>query len=671
MSASSSKEGTPRRGPELRGPAGAHPRTEKPKNTGKTVLRLLSTLSKSLPSLIAAVLLMAVSAFAGILGTFYLKPLINGLVQGAALSGLARSLAVMAAVYGAGALSSYLGSRLMVGIAQNTSNRIRATLFNHLQDLPLSYFDAHTHGELMSRFTNDVDNVNLALEQSLSQAIISLITIAGAFVMMLVLSPVLTLSVVLMLAVMLFVVKTVGSKSSAHFRGQQKALGELNGYIEEMIGGQKVVKIFNREQDCCDAFEQKNEEFRLASTDAQTFAGILMPILGNLSYINYAVTAMLGALLGISGMMDLGTIAAFLQYTRSFAQPITQISNQMNLLLSALAGAERIFEVMDAPPEKDEGKTVLVLARRLQNGQLEAVPGDPFADFETSFVPAGQSAAANGGPAGAPADGPANGAPILAWSSPQPEGPAVLTPLRGDVRFHDVVFGYTEKDVLHRISLFAKPGQKIAFVGSTGAGKTTITNLLNRFYEIRSGTITYDGIDIRDIRKGHLRRTLGMVLQDVHLFHGTIRDNIRYGKPDATDDEITRAARIASAHSFITRLPNGYDTVLAQDGVNLSQGQRQLLSIARAAVADPPVLILDEATSSIDTRTERLIERGMDRLMHGRTTFVIAHRLSTVRNANAIMVLEQGGIVERGSHEDLIAARGRYFELYTGAAELS
>ena len=476
--------------------------------------------------------------------------------------------------------------------------------------------------------------------------------------MMLVLSPFLTIFVVLMLLLMLFIVKKIGGKSARYFRGQQAALGDLDGYIEEMMQGQKVVKVFNHENAANEEFIKKNNSLKDAAVSAQTFANIIMPIMGNLSYLHYALTATIGAVMivnpmgwGIFAATTIGDVAAFLQYTRQFSQPITQISNQMNMLLSALAGAERIFEVLDEQVESDEGKTVLVLAEKKQDGTLFEVPGDPFENFASTFEN--------------------ESGKFLAWKVPE-EGGDRLVELHGDVRFTNVVFSYIPGHiVLNDVSLYARPGQKIAFVGSTGAGKTTITNLINRFYEIQEGTITYDGIDVREIKKDDLRRTLGIVLQDVHLFRGTIRDNIRYGKLNATDEEIVRAAKIANAHSFIKRLPDGYDTVLTADGTNLSQGQRQLLSIARAAVADPPVIILDEATSSIDTRTEHLIEDGMDKLMMGRTTFVIAHRLSTVRNSNAIMVLELGRIIERGDHDDLLAQRGRYYSLYTGKAELT
>lgn len=620
----------------------------KPKNTGKTLLRMFVYFRKNLGLLIVALFMVVFSSLAGVTGNYLLKPIINNLdtdigaivgddlteaaLQAAKhdiMESLVGSLAVMAAIYALGAIFSYLSSRIMVSIAQRTTNTIRAELFNKLQKLPIGYFDSTPNGNIMSSFTNDMDNVGMALEQSLSQTITSLFTVVATFIMMLVLSPLLTIIVILMLFIMLKIVKVVGGRSARYFREQQKALANVDGYIEEMVEGQKVIKVFNHEDATCKEFAAKNAELKHAATNAQTFAGLIMPIMGNLSYFHYAITAVAGAIMivnpgnwAIFAAMDLGTLASFLQFTRSFSQPITQISNQINVLLSALAGAERIFEIIDVEPEENNGKV-----------RLE-VNGNNYS-----------------------------------WNNPETNE---VTELRGDVRFHNVTFSYVEdRVVLRNVSLYAKPGQKIAFVGSTGAGKTTITNLINRFYEIQEGTITYDGIDVRDINKDDLRRTMGIVLQDVHLFKGTIRENIRYGKLDATDEEIERAAKIANAHSFISRLPDGYDTMLTADGTNLSQGQRQLISIARAAVADPPVLILDEATSSIDTRTERLIEKGMDSLMSGRTTFVIAHRLSTVRNSNAIMVLEKGEIIERGTHEELLALRGRYYSLYTGKSELT
>ncbi len=490
----------------------------------------------------------------------------------------------------------------------------------------------------MSRFTNDVDTLREMLIQGLPQLISALISIVGVFIMMLLLSPVLTFLVVLMLVIMLQVIKYIGSRSGRYFQKQQAALGKVNGYIEEMIEGQKVVKVFCRENQVEEDFETLNEALREAASNANTYANVLMPIMGNLSHINYAITAAAGALMVIGGFLDLGTIAAFLQYSRNFGMPITQVSQQFNNILNALAGAERIFNLIDVPEEVDNGYVTLVRCTE-ENGEI----------VETQQYTG-----------------------MWAWKHPHSDGTLTYTRLQGDVRFEDVTFSYDgKKDVLKNISLYAKPGQKIAFVGSTGAGKTTITNLINRFYDVPDGKIRYDGININKIRKDDLRRSLGMVLQDTHLFTGTVKENIRYGNLEATDEEILRAAKLANADGFIRHLPQGYDTVLTADGANLSQGQRQLLAIARAAVANPPVLILDEATSSIDTRTEALIEKGMDTLMEGRTVFVIAHRLSTVRNSDAIMVLENGQIIERGDHDQLLAEKGKYFQLYTGMFELS
>ncbi len=609
-----------------RGPGGHGPRGgfQKPKDLRSTVGKLMRYLGRYKAHLVIVVLLLVTSSACTVGGSYLLKPLINDYIVPGDFAGLARMLAVMAAVYVTGTAASYGYSRIMVHVSQNSVAAIRADLFEKMQELPLKFFDSHTHGELMSRYTNDIETVSEALNNSFGSLISCTLNFVGTIAMMLVLSPVLTLVTFGMMIVMFFAVTLIGGRSRRYFAAQQKTLGEMNGYIEEMIEGQKVIKVFNHEGAAKEGFRSRNIAFRDAAVSAHTYAGAMMPAMGNLGYVNYALTCCIGALLAIrSG--DLGGLAAFLQYSRQVSQPITQISQQMNTILSAAAGAERIFEVMEAEPELDEGEVDLV-----------RVTGD------------GQE---------------------TGWAWKKPDG--TLVPLRGDVRFDHVVFGYDErKTVLRDISLYAKPGQKIAFVGSTGAGKTTITNLINRFYEIRSGTITYDGIDVRDIRKDALRRSLGMVLQDTHLFTGTVADNIRYGRLEATDEEVVAAAKLAGADSFIRHLPKGYDTVLSGDGGSLSQGERQLLNIARAACADPPVLILDEATSSIDTRTEKLIERGMDRLMSGRTVFVIAHRLSTVRNAQAIMVLEQGEIIERGDHEDLLAQKGRYYQLYTGQSEL-
>ena len=605
----------------------------KPKNMRGTLRKLMRYLGRYKAHLALVVILLFISSACTVGGSYLIKPLINDYILPGDFPGLAKMLGVMALVYIVGAVCSFGYARIMVHVSQNTVAKIRADLFDKMQGLPLKYFDAHTHGELMSRYTNDIETVSEALNNSFASVISCSLNFLGTIAMMLVLSPVLTLITFGALAVMLAVVKAVGGRSRQYFAAQQKAVGEVNGYIEEMIEGQKVIKVFNHESAAKEGFDQRNEAYRQAGTRAQIYAGIMMPVMGNLSYINYAVTCCVGGLLAIrSG--DLGGLAAFLQYTRQVNQPITQISQQVNTILSAVAGAERVFEVMEAQPEVDEGKVTLVRVTEGRDGSLAE------ANFDTG-----------------------------AWAWKKPDGE--LAPLRGDVRFDHVVFGYDEdQTVLHDVSLFAKPGQKIAFVGSTGAGKTTITNLINRFYEIRSGTITYDGIDVRDIEKDSLRRSLGVVLQDTHLFTGTVADNIRYGRLEATDEEVEAAARLAGADGFIRHLPHGYQTVLSGDGGSLSQGERQLLNIARAACANPPVLILDEATSSIDTRTEKLIEKGMDRLMAGRTVFVIAHRLSTVRNAKAIMVLEQGEIIERGDHDDLIAQHGRYYQLYTGQMEL-
>ena len=605
----------------------------KPKNMRGTLRKLMRYLGRYKAHLALVVILLFISSACTVGGSYLIKPLINDYILPGDFPGLAKMLGVMALVYIVGAVCSFGYARIMVHVSQNTVAKIRADLFDKMQGLPLKYFDAHTHGELMSRYTNDIETVSEALNNSFASVISCSLNFLGTIAMMLVLSPVLTLITFGALAVMLAVVKAVGGRSRQYFAAQQKAVGEVNGYIEEMIEGQKVIKVFNHESAAKEGFDQRNEAYRQAGTRAQIYAGIMMPVMGNLGYINYAVTCCVGGLLAIrSG--DLGGLAAFLQYTRQVSQPITQISQQVNTILSAVAGAERVFEVMEAQPEVDEGKVTLVRVTEGRDGSLAE------ANFDTG-----------------------------AWAWKKPDGE--LAPLRGDVRFDHVVFGYDEdQTVLHDVSLFAKPGQKIAFVGSTGAGKTTITNLINRFYEIRSGTITYDGIDVRDIEKDSLRRSLGVVLQDTHLFTGTVADNIRYGRLEATDEEVEAAARLAGADGFIRHLPHGYQTVLSGDGGSLSQGERQLLNIARAACANPPVLILDEATSSIDTRTEKLIEKGMDRLMAGRTVFVIAHRLSTVRNAKAIMVLEQGEIIERGDHDDLIAQHGRYYQLYTGQMEL-
>ncbi len=636
-------------GPGPGGPGGhGHGRGgfEKPKDVKGSFKFILSYLGGFKFQLVVIVFCLFVSALAGVAGTYLLKPMINNLtqfigVENPDLSGFIGTLAIMACVYIFGSAASFLQNRLMLNISTGVLKRIRIDMFRHMQNLPIRYFDSRTHGEIMSRFTNDTDTLREMISMSIPQLISTTVSVVGVFVMMLILSWKLTILVLIMLASVLLIVKKVGGKSAGYFIRQQKAIGQVNGYIEEMIEGQKVVKVFNHEDQVKRDFDALNEELCNSACNAMTFGSILMPIMNNLSYVHYALTAAIGGWLAIrSGnpVAQLGTLAAFLQYTRSFSQPITQISQQITSILSALAGAERIRAMIGEKVEEDDGKVRLVNVERMGNVLVEV----------------------------------SHRTKLWAWKRPLDDGSTELIELKGDMKLKDVVFGYVpEKTILHGISLYAKPGQKIAFVGSTGAGKTTITNLINRFYDIDSGSITYDGIDIKDIRKDDLRRSFGMVLQDTHLFTGTVKDNIRYGRLDATDDEIVAAAKLANAHFFISHLPNGYDTMLTADGANLSQGQRQLIAIARAAVADPPVLILDEATSSIDTRTESLIERGMDKLMQNRTVFVIAHRLSTVRNSNAIMVLENGEIIERGDHDDLLGQHGKYYQLYTGMFELS
>lgn len=609
---------------------------KRPKNTGKTLLNLFHYLGMHKWLFVLVALLVLISTGANIMGTYLLKPVINQFILPGNTRGLLKAVAAMGAMYGCGALATLGYNQLMIKSSQKVIKEIRADLFAHVQKLPLRYYDAHTHGELMSRFTNDVDTVQEAMNNSFAMIIQSFMMLTGTVVMMMVLSVRLSLIVVFFLLLMFVFIKFNGSKSKKYFQRQQAEIGRINGFVEEMMAGQKVEKVFNHEEKDFQTFCEMNESLRKESSNALTFAGLMVPTIVSLSYVNYAVSACVGGLFTVFGMLDIGSLASYLVYVRQSAMPLNQFTQQVNFLLSALSGAERIFDMMEEAPEIDRGDITLC--------NVEAEQGI----LRECSRHTGQ----------------------FAWKVPGKEG-ANLVLLKGDVKFKNVVFGYgQEKIILNNISLYAKPGQKIAFVGSTGAGKTTIINLINRFYEIQSGVITYDGIDIKRIRKDDLRRSLAMVIQDTHLFTGTIAENIRYGKLDADNREVHEAAVIANADSFIRRLPEGYDTMLYGDGSNLSQGQRQLLAIARAAIAKPPVLILDEATSSIDTRTERLIEKGMDAIMEGRTVFVIAHRLSTVRNAKAILVLEKGQIIERGSHDELLEQKGRYYQLYTGQFEL-
>ena len=611
----------------------------KPKNAKGTFRRILTYFRPYRLQLVLVLIGLLVSVAANIAGTYMLAPIINVYIipwignENPDFTGLIGQLAVMAAVYTIGILGTFMYNRLMINVSTGTLTRLRLEMFTKMQTLPISYFDRRTHGEIMSTYTNDTDVMREMISQGLPSFISSAVRIVGVFTMMIVLNPILTGIAILMLVIMMLITKAIAGRSGRFFKARQDSVGKVNGYIEEMIEGQKVVKVFCHEQAVNSRFDELNETLRKNTAAASTLASIMGPIMNNLSHVTYAIIAASGGLLGVAGIIDIGTLGAFLQYTRSFSMPVAEISQQANNVLSALAGAERIFALLDEKAEEDD--IVMVNARVNEKGELEEC---------------------------------SERTEVWAWKKPTGE----LIRVRGDVRFEDVTFSYDGKvDVLKNVSLYAKPGQKIAFVGSTGAGKTTITNLINRFYDIQSGRITYDGIPIRQIKKASLRGSLGMVLQDTHLFTGTVRENIRYGRLDATDEEIVSAAKLANAHYFISHLPEGYDTVLTADGANLSQGQRQLIAIARAAVADPPVLILDEATSSIDTRTESLIEKGMDSLMKDRTVFVIAHRLSTVRNSDAIMVLEHGEIIERGNHDELIKQQGKYYQLYMGMFELS
>lgn len=628
---------------------------KRPKNTKKTLLQMFSYLGRHKKIMAAIAVLVAVSALANIYGTYLLKPVINTYVLQKDVPGLIRMILFMGVMYAVGALACFGYNQLMVHTSQTVVKEIRADLFSHVQKLPLKYFDAHTHGELMSRFTNDVDTISEALNNSFAMLIQSFITVSGTILMLLVLDARLSLIVFFFLFLMALYIRHNGKLSKKYFSEQQAHLGSINGFVEEMVAGQKVEKVFNHEPQDFEEFCRRNEALREASTKALTYSGMTVPTVVALSYVNYAVSACVGGLFALSGLTDLGTLASYLVYVRQRAMPMNQFTQQINFLLVALASAERIFEMMNEEPEEDEGTVTLCNVRKREDGTLEEC--EEYCGLFAWKVPYLSET-----PGHIPKKQELRDAQGVTYS---------LVPLKGDVRFHDVVFGYVpEKTILNGISLYAKPGQKIAFVGSTGAGKTTIINLINRFYEISGGTILYDGINIRDMKKDDLRRSLSMVIQDTHLFTGTISDNIRYGRLYASEEDVREAAKIANADSFIRRLPKGYDTMLEGDGANLSQGQRQLLAIARAAISRPPVLILDEATSSIDTRTEKLIEQGMDALMDGRTVFVIAHRLSTVRNSKAIMVLEKGTIIERGSHEELLEQKGRYYQLYTGQFEL-
>ena len=613
-----------------------------------TVVRLLSYLKNYKLLVVLVMIAIILTALSNVLGMTYLQVIVDDyvkpllLVDNPDFSGLLNVILQMAAVFGVGVVTSLFQGIFMARVAQGVQKKIRDDMFYHMQRLPIKYFDTHTFGDVMSYYTNDVDTLRQMLSQSIPQTVSSIVTIVTVFVTMIVTSPILTLFVILCLVLMLQATKKIGGNSAKFFIAQQKSIGSLNGYIEEMISGQKVVKVFCHEQATMEEFDRRNEALQESATKANIFANILMPIMMNLGNLQYVLVAILGgALAVVSGesLITLGGIMLFLQLSKNFTRPVSQISQQFNSIIMAMAGAERIFSLLDEEPEDDHGYVTLVRARENPDGTLT------------------ECAERTG---------------TWAWKHPhQADGTITYTKLTGDVRLFDVDFAYEKgKPVLHDVSLYAKPGQKIAFVGATGAGKTTITNLINRFYDIADGKIRYDGININKIKKPDLRRSLGMVLQDVNLFTGTVMDNIRYGKLDATDEECIAAAKLANAHDFIMMLPQGYQTVLSGDGSGLSQGQRQLLSIARAAVADPPVMILDEATSSIDTRTEAIVQRGMDQLMKGRTVFVIAHRLSTVRNSDAIMVLEHGRIIERGDHADLLAQKGTYYQLYTGAFEL-
>ena len=615
----------------------------KPKNAGRTILRVLSYLKEYKFRFIIVLICILIGSVAGVIGSLFIEHLIDNYIvplvgqTNPDFTGMITAILVMAGIYLAGVVSTFLYTRLMAIISQGILKKVRDQMFSKMQALPVRFFDTHSFGDVMSRYTNDTDTLRQMISQSVPQMFSSIITIAAVFFAMLSISIPLTVMVLAIVAVMLYLTKKIGGASAKSFVRQQKSLGEINGYIEEIITGQKVVQVFTRERAVSDEFDGLNDELCSHATRANTFGNIFMPVMANIGNIQFVLIAVVGGFLAIYGnWITLGGIGAFLMLSKSFTMPISQVSQQVSSVVMALAGAERIFEVLDESPETDEGTVRLVNAKEVAGEIVET-------EEETN---------------------------MWAWRREE-NGIVTYSKMEGEVVFEDVTFSYVEgKTVLHNISLWAKPGQKVALVGSTGAGKTTITNLINRFYDIEEGKILYDGINIREIRKSDLRYSLGIVLQDVNLFTGTIMENIRYGKLDASDEEVYAAAKLANAHDFIRRLPEGYNTVIAGDGSSLSQGQRQLLSIARAAIANPPVMILDEATSSIDTRTEAIVQEGMDSLMKGRTVFVIAHRLSTVRNADVILVIEGGRIIERGNHAELISQKGRYYQLYTGAFEL-
>jgi ATP-binding cassette subfamily B protein len=635
---------------QMRGPGGHGARgpVKANKDSLKILKRLLTYVFKEykLLFMIVAVTII-ISSLANVIGTLFLRNLIDDYIvplmnqSGADFGPLLKMITTMAVIYYVGVISTYVYSRIMIVVSQGSLKKIRDDMFSHMETLPIKFFDTHAHGDLMSLYTNDTDALRQMISQGIPQLLSAIITVVSIFVSMLYLSLPLAGIQILIILLMFRVTKVIGGKSGKYFGLQQRDIGAVNGYIEEMMEGQKVVKVFCHEEEAKINFDKLNDMLFDSANNANKYANVLMPIMGNIGYINYVLAAIVGAILAISGFggFTIGALASFLQLTRSFSQTINQMSQQFNFVIMALAGAERIFKLLDEKKEMDEGYVTLVNAEEDKNGELTEVKKRTG---------------------------------IWAWKHPHEDGTTTYTKLNGEVVFDDVDFGYNdEKIILHNIKLFAKPGQKIAFVGSTGAGKTTITNLINRFYDIQDGKIRYDGININKIKKDDLRSSLGIVLQDAHLFTGTVADNIRYGKLDATDEEVKAAAKLANADQFIKHLPNGYDTILTGDGGNLSQGQRQLLTIARAAIADPPVLILDEATSSIDTRTEKIVQEGMDKLMDGRTVFVIAHRLSTIKNSDVIMVMDQGKIIERGNHDALIEEKGKYYQLYTGAFELS